>query len=280
LLVEVWEVKRFTWVIVGGFLGGMYGAKKRELFDGTVEHRSEPEELSIDQLLQQLTHVAGVEFGKVCARKRKHADVALRGTKGKHAKKVLNWKKKSIFFKLPYWSTVKLRHNLDVMHIEKNICDSVLGTLMNIDGKTKDTHNARRDLREMGIRKELHLQTNGAAITMPLAKYTLTKDEKKKLCDWLKGVKFPDGYASNIARCVNKQDSKISGMKSHDCHVFLQRLLPVAIHGYLKPEIQTTLTELSTFFKQLCARTLKVDVLKQMKDDIVVILCKFTRKKP
>jgi hypothetical protein len=31
---------------------------------------------------------------------------------------------------------------------------------------------------------------------------------------------------------------------------------------------------LSTFFKQLCARTLKVDVLKQMKDNIVIILCK------
>jgi len=34
------------------------------------------------------------------------------------------------------------------------------------------------------------------------------------------------------------------------------------------------LTKLSTFFKQLCARTLRVDVLKQMKDNIVVILCK------
>jgi hypothetical protein len=53
----------------------------------------------------------------------------------------------------------------------------------------------------MGIRKELHLQRNGAWTTMPLAKYTLTRDpekkkkkkkkkkrekEKEKLCDWLK----------------------------------------------------------------------------------------------
>jgi hypothetical protein len=29
------------------------------------------------------------------------------------------WKKESIFFKLPYWEFLKLRHNLDVMHIEK-----------------------------------------------------------------------------------------------------------------------------------------------------------------
>jgi hypothetical protein len=73
---------------------------------------------------------------------------------------------------------------------------------------------------------------------------------------------------------VNKLSGKLSGMKSHDSHVFSQHLLPVAIHGYVKPEIQTTFTELSTFFKQLCARTLKVDVLKQMKDNIVIILCK------
>ena len=73
---------------------------------------------------------------------------------------------------------MKLQHNLYIMHIEKNICDSILGTLMNILRKTKDIANARKDLREMGIRKELHLQTNGATITMPLATYTLTRDEK------------------------------------------------------------------------------------------------------
>ncbi|GLT54438.1 hypothetical protein SLA2020_276370 [Shorea laevis] len=194
--------------------------KKKELFDGTVEHRAEPEELSIDQLLQKLTHVVGVQFGKVRVKKRKHTDVALRGTKEKHADVALNWRKKCIFFKLPYWSLVKLRHNLDIMYIEKNICDSILVKLMNNDGKTKDTFNARRDLREMGIRKELHLLTNGAATTMPLAKYTLTKDEKKKFCDWLKGVKFPDRYASNIARCVNKQDSKII-MSSYSTYFML-----------------------------------------------------------
>jgi hypothetical protein len=107
------------------------------------------------------------------------------------------------------------------MHIEKNICESILGTLMNIEGKTKDIIKARRDLQLMGIRKELHVQQNGKNYRMPLAKYTLTRDEKKGLCEWLKCVKFPDGYASNIGRCVNKVPGKISGMKSYDCHVFL-----------------------------------------------------------
>ena len=51
-----------------------------------------------------------------------------------------------------------LRHKLDVMHIEENICDSLLGTLMNIEGKTKDTTNARLDLEDLNIRKDLHLK--------------------------------------------------------------------------------------------------------------------------
>jgi len=34
--------------------------QKGELFDGTEDHRLEPEELSKDELLQQLTHVTGV----------------------------------------------------------------------------------------------------------------------------------------------------------------------------------------------------------------------------
>ena len=96
------------------------------------------------------------------------------------------------------------------MHIEKNIYDSILGTLMDIPGKTKDIANARKYLCEMDIRKELHLQKNSVTTTMPLTAYTLTRDEKNRLSEWLKCVKFPDGYASNIDRCVNKLPGRIS----------------------------------------------------------------------
>ncbi|KAK9943177.1 hypothetical protein M0R45_008795 [Rubus argutus] len=36
-------------------------------------------------------------------------------------KLTIRWKKKSIFFELPYWQHLLLSHNLDMMHIEKNI---------------------------------------------------------------------------------------------------------------------------------------------------------------
>ena len=52
-------------------------------------------------------------------------------------------------FNLPYWSSLLIRHNLDVMHIEKNICEALLGTLLEIAGKAKDTEKARLDLQDM-----------------------------------------------------------------------------------------------------------------------------------
>ena len=45
------------------------------------------------------------------------------------------WKKRSIFWDLPYWSSLLIRHNLDVMHIEKNFFDNLFNTIMNIEGK-------------------------------------------------------------------------------------------------------------------------------------------------
>ena len=50
------------------------------------------------------------------------------------------------FFEFPHWAQNTLHHNLDVMHIEKNIFDSIIGTLLDILGKTKDHIKARYDL--------------------------------------------------------------------------------------------------------------------------------------
>ena len=145
---------------------------------------------------------------------------------------------------------------------------------MNIEGKTKDTFKARQDLEDMNIRKELHLiKRSDGKYVMP-ANYTLSKAERQGFCEFLKFVKFLDGYASNIARCSSINDGKISGLKSRDCHVLLQRLPPIGIRGYLNKEVFDALTELGHFFKQLCCKTLKVEEVEKMKSDIVVILCK------
>ena len=47
-------------------------------------------------------------------------------------------------------------HSLDVMHITKNVCESLLGTLLNMPERTKDGPKARAYLKSMGIKQELH----------------------------------------------------------------------------------------------------------------------------
>jgi hypothetical protein len=45
---------------------------------------------------------------------------------------------------------------IDVMLVEKNMCKALVGTLLDIPGKTKDTFKAHMDLEEMKLRKDLH----------------------------------------------------------------------------------------------------------------------------
>lgn len=133
---------------------------------------------------------------------------------------------------------------------------------------------ARMDLAALGIRPELHLTPKGNKFVIPSSCYTLSPAERKSFCEWLKTVKFPDGYASNISRCVNVKECKVSGMKSHDCHVLLQRILPVALRGFLASDVSSALIELGLFFRELCCKTLKLEILERLEKNIAVILCK------
>ncbi|KAL0355354.1 UNVERIFIED_CONTAM: hypothetical protein Sradi_3982300 [Sesamum radiatum] len=115
------------------------------------------------------------------------------------------WTKKSIFWELEYWSTHLIRYNLDVMHIEKNVFDNIFNTVMDIKGKTKDNLNARKDLKIICNRPELEVDERRPNV-MPKAVYTLTREQKRRICEWITYLKFSDGYASNLARCVDMKE--------------------------------------------------------------------------
>jgi hypothetical protein len=89
------------------------------------------------------------------------------------------WKKKSIFFKLLYWKDNLLRHNLDVMHIEKNVIDNILCTLLDIKGKSKDNLQACQDLQEIGLRPKLHpyIGDDGRTYLLPAPHMMSTEDK-------------------------------------------------------------------------------------------------------
>ena len=112
---------------------------------------------------------------------------------------------------------------------------------------------------------------------MPSTCYSLFGEKKKNFCGWFKTVKFLDAYASNVSWCVGNNDTNISGMKSHESHVMMQRLLPVVTRGYLGGDGQTAMIELGVFFRELCCRKLKINLFKRSEKDIVLILCKLEK---
>lgn len=97
------------------------------------------------------TENLNVVFGKAKKKKRKRKD-----DDNNDGGSTVIWKKRSYFFRLPYWEHLLVRHNLDIMHIEKNVCDNIVNTLLNVDRKSKDNLNSRLDLQSLGIKQDLH----------------------------------------------------------------------------------------------------------------------------
>lgn len=89
------------------------------------------------------------------------------------------WNRLSSFFYLPYWKHLHVRHCLDVMNIEKNVCMNLMGTLLDILGKSKGRLNARLDLAHLKIQPELAPISGDKKIFIPSACYTIR--EKKNV---------------------------------------------------------------------------------------------------
>ena len=70
------------------------------------------------------------------------------------------------------------------------------------------------------------------------------------------------------------EECRLYGIKSHDCHVFMQTLIPLAYHDLLSKGIWDALMEISHFFKDICSNKLNVDHIEMLETNIVETLCK------
>ena len=100
---------------------------------------------------------------------------------------------------------------------------------MDVKGKTKDNLKARADMKNVCKYFLLELvEVSPKKILKPKVSYTLTGEQLKDVCEWCKNLKFSNGYTSNPTRCINIKYYRLYGLKSHDCYVFMQRLLSLA----------------------------------------------------
>nr|GEU56042.1 hypothetical protein [Tanacetum cinerariifolium] len=73
-----------------------------------------------------------------------------------------------------------------------------------------------------------------------------------------------------------RQDLKnlgIRSLKSHDCHMMMQHLLPYGLKQYLPSSVVTPIIELCLFFKQICSRTLMEADMVKAQSQVIDILC-------
>ena len=261
--------------------------KRGDLFDGTNEPRGPPRKKSgeeIDTLLKGWKEcpAPGKIRQKPGEKKKKKETTPLIGV----------WKRRSVFWDLPYWKILDTPHCLDVMHITKNVCESLLGTLLNMPDRTKDGPKARHDLKVLGIREELQIppaqegqseeEADGGQkrkrikqpdYYCPPSCFTFSPAEVDQFFNCLLGVRVPFGYSGLISRYMDPKKRNFSGMKSHDCHVMMTQILPVAIRGIMDDHVRATLTGLCNFFDVITRKSISVKKLARLQEGIVVILC-------
>jgi hypothetical protein len=66
-------------------------------------------------------------------------------------------------------------------------------------------------------------------------------------------------------------------MKSHDYHIWIERLLPAMVQGYVPEHVWLALAELSYFFHQLCAKELSRTMIDDLENVAPVLLCKLEK---
>jgi hypothetical protein len=63
-------------------------------------------------------------------------------------------------------------------------------------------------------------------------------------------------------------------MKSHDCHVFMQTLIPLAYRDLLLKGIWDALTKINHFFRDICSNKLNIDHIERLETNIIETICK------
>ena len=88
---------------------------------------------------------------------------------------------------------------------------------------------------------------------------------------------MPTEYASNISRRVNLKERKISSLNSHDNHILMQQLFPIALQGSLASHVTGLLIKLACFLRKICSKTLTVSDIANAEAEITVTLCELKK---
>ncbi|XP_026451341.1 uncharacterized protein LOC113351602 [Papaver somniferum] len=243
--------------------------EKREEKEGKKNKKKKKKKMTKEK--GQSSAAKGAKNGNSECGKRKRYDAASSGIPDEKTQLQV-FKKRSIFLDLAYWKDLLLRHNIDVMHTKKNVCESVIGTILNIKFKTKDGLKSRNDLKSMGIRSELHPQEINGKTILPPAPYSLINKNKAILYNRMRNLKVPYGYSSDLRKHFSK-DGCLGVLKAHDYHVLMQQVLPVSLRGLLPEGPSKAIFRLCSYFHEICQRVVHLERLVELEVEVDETLC-------
>jgi hypothetical protein len=147
-----------------------------------------------------------------------------------------------------------------------------------VTGFSKDNINAREDLATLCNHPSPKPKRNVKGnLKRPRAPYCFKPIERKDILRWLKKLKFPDRYVSNIKQSVNVSTGKFNGLNSHDYHIIIERLMPVMFRGYFNADLWKIFAELSYFYRQICAKQVSKVMMQKLEKKITVLVWKMEK---
>jgi hypothetical protein len=109
---------------------------------------------------------------------------------------------------------------------------------------------------------------------LPTSCINLSKHVKKEFYGFLKNVKVPSGYSTNISRLISFPDLKVApDVKSHDYHVLLTQMIVVGIWNILLINIQEAIMNFCFFFIAIGQKVLSEEAFESLEKRHYETLC-------
>jgi hypothetical protein len=107
----------------------------------------------------------------------------------------------------------------------------------------------------MVIRLELWLDDMIKGTELPTSCNILSRH--KEFCGFLKNVKVPSGYLTNVSILLSFPNLKVApGVKSHDYHVLLTQVIVVGIRNILSVNVREAIMNFWLFFNAIDQKVL------------------------
>ena len=153
------------------------------------------------------------------------------------------------------------------------VCTSkkMMKIFSNAKGTRADRLAVRKELQSQNKLVDYQPRNDGS---FHKAYWVWSREDMEIFLKRIASIKTSTCFVSNLANIV-PSDYKLSGMKSHDYHVLLQFILPIAIRDTLSREIRECIYRLDTFLRWICGKSIVTEEYPFWEVEIAEIMCLF-----